>query len=183
MFRTAVAEELLSATPCVLLRGTLPKKVDKDPEWRHTAIFTREELARLVSDPRLLPDRRMVYALKGLAGLRQGETSSLRWRQIDDATLGMRPRRGHDLRRTFITLAQTDGANRDALQCVTHGPRGDIVSLYTTFPWPALCAAVAVLKVPKVEELGTGFGAVRRKNQNRWPKAVTPPGLEPGFSA
>lgn len=49
-------------------------------------------------------------------------------------TLGLRRRRGHDLRRTFITLAQVDGARRDLLETVTHGPRGDIVSIYTTFP-------------------------------------------------
>ena len=61
--------------------------------------------------------------------------------------LGLRPRRGHDLRRTFITLAQVDGARRDLLETITHGPRGDIVSVYTTFPWPALCAEVAKLQI------------------------------------
>ena len=61
--------------------------------------------------------------------------------------LALRPRRGHDLRRTFITLAQVDGARRDLLEVVTHGPRGDIVSIYTTFPWPALCAEVAKLNI------------------------------------
>ena len=30
---------------------------------------------------------------------------------------------------------------------MSHGPRGDIVSIYTTFPWPALCAEVAKLQV------------------------------------
>jgi integrase len=47
----------------------------------------------------------------------------------DLAKLGLRPRRGHDLRRTFITLAQVDGARRDLLETVTHGSRGDIVSV------------------------------------------------------
>ena len=62
--------------------------------------------------------------------------------------LNLRPRRGHDLRRTFITLAQVDGARRDLLESITtHGPRGDIVSVYTTFPWPALCAEVAKLQI------------------------------------
>lgn len=31
LFRTAIAEELIEATPCVLQRGVLPNKVDKDP--------------------------------------------------------------------------------------------------------------------------------------------------------
>jgi hypothetical protein len=32
LFHNALADELIDATPCVLTRGTLPKKVDKDPE-------------------------------------------------------------------------------------------------------------------------------------------------------
>jgi hypothetical protein len=43
--------------------------------------------------------------------------------------LGLRRRRGHDLRRTFITLAQVGGAHRDLLETITHGPRGgDIIN-------------------------------------------------------
>lgn len=61
--------------------------------------------------------------------------------------LKLRERRGHDLRRTFITLAQVDGTRRDLLETISHGPRGDIVSVYTTFPWPALCAEIAKLKI------------------------------------
>lgn len=34
MFRTAVADEVIDVAPCVLARGVLPKKVDKDPAWR-----------------------------------------------------------------------------------------------------------------------------------------------------
>ena len=66
----------------------------------------------------------------------------------DLRTLGLRERRGHDLRRTFVTLAQVDGARRDLLETMSHGPRGDIVSIYTSFPWPALCAEIAR---PKIE--------------------------------
>jgi hypothetical protein len=66
---------------------------------------------------------------------------------IDLKMLGFRLRRGHDLRRTFITLAQVDGARRDLLASITHGPRGDIVSVYTSFPWPGLCAEVQKLMI------------------------------------
>jgi hypothetical protein len=61
--------------------------------------------------------------------------------------LGLRPRRGHDLRRTFITLAGVDGARKDLLETVTHGPCGDIVSVYTSFPWSTLCGQVKKLKI------------------------------------
>jgi hypothetical protein len=63
------------------------------------------------------------------------------------ATLKLRPRRGHDLRRTFITLARVDGARGDLLESMTHALRDDIISIYTTFPWPALCAEVEKLNV------------------------------------
>ena len=72
MFRDAVADGLVATTPCVLRRGVLPKKADKDPAWRPTAIYTREETERLISDRRIPEDRRVLYSLKGLAGLRHG---------------------------------------------------------------------------------------------------------------
>ena len=262
MFHNAVADELIESTPCVLQRGVLPKKVDKDPAWRAQAIYTREEVERLISDSQLLEDRRVLYALKGLAGLRHGEAAGLRWRHYDPEaqplgalslektktsvprrvrvhptlarvlaewklagwertygrmptpddlitpslnmtersaqetpkqlhedldTLGLHQRRGHDLRRTFITLAQVDGARRDLLETITHGPRGDIISVYTTFPWPALCAEVAKLQIElrdgKVLDgdfgaLATSLATSQRRARNRWQKVVTPSGLE-----
>jgi integrase len=69
----------------------------------------------------------------------------------DLVALGMRHRRAHDLRRTFISLAREDGARADLLEIVTHGPKqGDMISLYSTFPWSALCGEVAKLKVSRV---------------------------------
>jgi integrase len=263
LFRTAVAEELIDATPCVLQRGVLPKKVDKDPTWRVTAIYTREEIEKLISDRRIAEDRRVLYALKALGGLRHGEAAGLRWRQYDQTleplgglsleqtktqvprrvpvhptlarvlsewksagfertygraptaidlvvptrnftersaqetpkqlhddlrTLGLRERRGHDLRRTFVTLAQVDGARRDLLETMSHGPRGDIVSVYTTFPWPALCAEIAKLKIELRSDgfgnggskaFATAFATAHVKGRNRWLKSVTPSGIEP----
>jgi hypothetical protein len=104
----------------------------------------------------------------------------------DLRTLGLRERRGHDLRRTFVTLAQVDGARRDLLETMSHGPRGDIVSIYTSFPWPALCAEIAKLKIelrsPSPPDCGskgfaTGFATVHVRGRNRWLKSVTPSGI------
>ncbi len=68
--------------------------------------------------------------------------------KADLETLGLRKRRGHDLRRTFITLTQVDGGRRDLLKVITHGASADdIINLYTSFPWPALCAEVAKLAI------------------------------------
>jgi integrase len=191
MFRTAVADELIPFTPCVLAKGILPKNIDKDASFRANAIFTGDEAQALISDIRILEDRRVLYALKVLAALRHSEASGLRWRQYDTGLeplgalnlektktqvprrvpvhptlaqilrdwreggwertygrpptngdfivptrnmterlspeaqnsfradlvlLGFRHRRGHDPRRTFITLAQVDGARRDLLE-------------------------------------------------------------------
>jgi len=53
------------------------------------------------------------------------------------------------VRRTFVTLAQVDGAPRDVLKVITHGvSEADIVDMYTSVPWPTLCEAVARLRVP-----------------------------------
>ncbi len=61
--------------------------------------------------------------------------------------LQLRRRRQHDLRRSFVTLCLADGARKDVLRWVTHGPEGDIIDLYTTLPWEALCNEVAKLKI------------------------------------
>jgi integrase len=228
MFRDAEIDELVASNPVKVSAGTLPKKVDKDPAWRSTAVFTREEVEALISDERIPTDRRVLYAILGLSGMRFGEVAALRWSAYDRAQeplgmlsvhvafevrskkekevktgvarrvpvhptlrailaewklatqpgagdliipsklgehrrvwrsllrfhedldrLGLRRRRLHDLRRTFITLAQVDGARRDLLEVITHGPRGDIVSAYTTYPWSALCAEVAKLSIAR----------------------------------
>ena len=81
-----------------------------------------------------------------------------------------------------------DGARRDLLESITHGPRGDIVSIYTTFPWPALCDEVAKLKINMREgillegdfrSLATEFATNQVKARNRWTNFVTPSGIEP----
>lgn len=232
MFRTAVSEEILTANPCQLMRNDLPKKKDKNPGWRPTAVYTHAEVETLISDCRVPPDRRVLYALLALTGARFGEVAALRWSRLDRSRsplaslhifeshskegelkddkeekprlvpvhptlaaildwwyrvgwaelLGREPkdgdliipsrrgnfrsvrlaykrlqqdlkrlqyrgRRTHDLRRTFISLALGDGARKDILRWVTHGPEGDIMDLYTTLAWESLCEEVAKLRI------------------------------------
>jgi hypothetical protein len=61
--------------------------------------------------------------------------------------IGLRPRRLHDLRRTFISLCREDGANKELLRWVTHGVTSDVMDTYTTPTWEALCSQVSVLKL------------------------------------
>src|SRR5690606_34800740 len=71
-------------------------------------------------------------------------------RKLDLAAVGIRYRRGHDLRRTMISLAREDGARADLLEIVTHGAKaGDMISLYSTFPWRVLCEQVGTLKIAR----------------------------------
>ncbi len=51
------------------------------------------------------------------------------------------------MRRTFITLARTDGAIDGLLRWVTHGPTTDMMDVYSSPPWTALCAEVGKLKL------------------------------------
>lgn len=83
MFRDAETEELIPKNPCVLKRGELPSKTDKDPEWRALATYTINEVQRLISDGTIPVERRVQYALKAIAGLRHGEVAGLRWRHYD----------------------------------------------------------------------------------------------------
>ena len=83
LFRDAVIDELIDHTPCVLSSKELGPNEDKDPEWRATAVYDRDEFIKLITSEALPPDRRMVYALMGLAGLRHGEMAGLHWRNYD----------------------------------------------------------------------------------------------------
>ncbi|HET9622873.1 MAG TPA: N-terminal phage integrase SAM-like domain-containing protein [Kofleriaceae bacterium] len=255
LFASAVVDELIPSSPIMLKKEVLPKNVDKDPTWRAGAIFERRECVRLAYDVTIPHERRVLYAIKGFAGMRHGEVAGLRvamyspkreplakltvarsydkdgtktqvtryvpahhrladildewlkegWAKVygrnphpedllvprspgalvaaealepdeyedalddyeegdpsvmsdadpaqklflkDLAALGMRPRRGHDLRRTFITLAQQDGANRDVIKVITHAPDAqDVMDLYTSFPFEVLCEEVMKLKL------------------------------------
>ncbi|MBI3203050.1 MAG: tyrosine-type recombinase/integrase [Myxococcales bacterium] len=238
MFADALADELITQNPCVLRRSDLPKSVDKNPEWRATAVFDRHEVELVSSSPLTPWDRRVLYTLMFLTGARFGEAAALKWRHFDPtqkplgkllitasydvhkrrekrvkteltrelpvhpvlakvlaewklrgwaetmgrapkpddlivpsregrnrnsnttlrrfhkdlARLGLRKRRQHDMRRTFISLARSDGARADVLERITHGPRGDIMNMYTTLPWALLCEEVLKLRI----ELVTG---------------------------
>jgi integrase len=63
------------------------------------------------------------------------------------AALELRPRRVHDLRRTWISLCLSDGADRETLRWASHGRPGDVMGAYTEIEWEKLCGEVGKLKV------------------------------------
>jgi integrase len=83
MFRDATIGGRVEITPCVLAVAQLGSIVDKDPEWRTGAQFTRAEAEAMIGDARVPFDRQIVYAFGLLAGLRCGEAAALRWRHYD----------------------------------------------------------------------------------------------------
>jgi integrase len=306
MFNRAVPR-LITTNPCSIEPDDLPKRQDADPEWRATAIFERDEVLTILTSDEIPIDRRTIYSVMFLAGMRIGEVSALhvrhynpnlkplgslhvalsynsrlrrlkstkterprlvpvhpwlarildRWlnvewermmgrppqpddilfptrnwthrnhhnaynqmngvrpkprarsqssgpqkmrpRRIGDLErVGLRPRRQHDTRRTFITLAQADGARKDLLRLITHGPEGDVMDMYTSMPWAPLCEEVAKLKLspPAPAPLSALPNTANswqsglpqgchpgNPEQNEEVVMVTPPGIEPARSA
>ena len=75
----AVLDELLPSNPVAVRRTELPGVEDKDPTWRHMAVFDAREVELLVSSPKVAEHRRVAYAIEFLTGLRTGQVSALRW--------------------------------------------------------------------------------------------------------
>jgi integrase len=117
MFRDAKLADLIEQTPCCLTERQLGPKRDKDPEWRALAVFTRDEAQTLISSPLIPQDRRVVYALELLAGLRPGEVAALRWRHYDPSK--------QPLGELFVALAYStrrDKAKGTKTETVKHVP-------------------------------------------------------------
>lgn len=65
------------------------------------------------------------------------------------ATLGLRLRRFHDARATFITLGTMDGGEEVWLERCTHNAKGNQFNQYRRAHWPKLCEAVLCLKIQR----------------------------------
>ncbi len=63
---------------------------------------------------------------------------------------GLRHRRVHDLRRTFISLALADGARQDIHRRITHPSKKDQMDDYITAFWPSLCEEVSKLRIHRL---------------------------------
>lgn len=87
LFADALADNLVTATPCTLTvrKRELPRKQDKSVGWRRGAVFTRPEVEALISDPRIPHWRRVLWAMLFLTGTRVGEIAPRRWSDYDQA--------------------------------------------------------------------------------------------------
>jgi integrase len=245
LFRDAKLEGLYPGdSPCILTKFQLGENVDKDPEWRANAVFSRTERVSLITDERIPLDRRTYYAIEAIGGLRLGEVVALRVRHVefdkeplghlvvakshkrdrtkagflrevpihpaladilarwlvsgweammgraptpddlllplppehsirrrnnpeaepmrsktycfkrlrdDLVVLGLRHRRGHDLRHTMITLAREDEMDLDILKTITHDPgkkkASSAIHAYIRYSWPVRCREILKMQV------------------------------------
>ena len=137
LFRDAKLDGAIEQTPCCLTQHQLGPIVDKDPEWRAGALFTRDEAEVLISHRDIPADRRLVYGFGLLAGLRPGEVGAARWRNYDAA---MEP-----LGRLIVAL--TYSSKRDLVkgtktQAVRHVPvhptLAAMIAEWKLGGWPAM---------------------------------------------
>ena len=109
-------------------------------EWKRDGFFTIMG-RRPTRDDLIVPSRR--GRIRSRHQVRNTFLEDLQRREL-------RPRRVHDTRRTFITIARVDGARLDVLEQITHAPKRNIMDLYTTLPWPTLCLAVRCIRVRRL---------------------------------
>lgn len=64
----------------------------------------------------------------------------------DLARLGLRLRRLHDTRRTWLSLVRGEGANETHARWIAYGPGPSVMDDYTTLPWATLCRVVDGLR-------------------------------------
>lgn len=95
---------------------------------------------------------------KRAAGAMRAPNGTLKLFHRDLATLGFPLRRVHDLRRTFISLARSDGAEKHILKRATHAPSRDVMEGYTTFEFEVVCREVGKLSLGPRDESTTYEG-------------------------
>lgn len=84
---------------------------------------------------------------------REGGPRHLRQQEVrrqfgrDLVRLGLRDRRFHDTRKTFISLVQADGAVREIVRRATHARKKEVYDGYTEVDWGQLCGEVAKLRL------------------------------------
>lgn len=83
MFIAAVFEEIIVTSPVVVPRGIAPARTDKAPGARRLWRSTSDEVVSLISSWDLPQERRVMWAVLLLAGLRLGELVVLRWSDIE----------------------------------------------------------------------------------------------------
>jgi integrase len=119
------------------LGGGWAEMMGRAPTADDILIPTRRGTHRTVSTMWKQMNGEAANPAKGFSGLKG-----------DLERLGLRRRRQHDARRTFISLCRSDGARKDLLQLITHGRNNeDVMESYSELEWKRLCRQVSKLKL------------------------------------
>jgi integrase len=87
LLEEAVDAALIPENPCRWkARRDLPAKRDKKGGKRNQGGLEPAEVWRVIHDNRIAEDRRVMYALDLLTGMRPGEVAARRWRDLDTTT-------------------------------------------------------------------------------------------------
>lgn len=86
LFKEAVRRHLVERTPCAWEDSDLPE-LEANARVSEGG-FEAPDVARLIYDRRIPEDRRVLYALEFLTGMRTGEAAARRWEDWEPAYLG-----------------------------------------------------------------------------------------------
>ncbi len=88
LFKAAAKRDLIPVNPCVWDASDLPPKEDSDPTRAREGGFSAEQVGWLIGDALIPEDRRLLYALEFLTGMRTGEAADRRWRDWEPTFKG-----------------------------------------------------------------------------------------------
>ena len=111
----SLKRDLIPVSPCVWDDSDLPAKVDRDPSKRRSGGFQPAEVVSLLFDVRIPEDRRALYALEFLTGMRTGEAAARRWRDFDDQA---QPLGRLEVRTAWNTRIRKEGATKTLIEKV-----------------------------------------------------------------
>lgn len=91
VFRAAAKRDLVDVSPCVWDAADLPHRDERRDVDRLEGGLDAEHVAALLTNRKVPEERRMLYALELLTGMRTGEAAIRRWRdwRPDEKPLGM----------------------------------------------------------------------------------------------
>lgn len=98
------------------------------------------------------------FLVPGIAKPMMTRSSAYKWLRASCEAIRVPWRSLHSTRHTFITLARRGGADKAALETITHNARGGIVDGYTRSDWGPLCDVVRAVSFDSDQALALPGG-------------------------
>ncbi len=162
LFKEAVRRHVLERSPCIWEETDLP---ELEANARVVgAGFELEDVRRLVYDPRIPEDRRTLYALEFLTGMRTGEAAARRWEDWEPVYRGELGRlvaaTSYNTRHRILKSTKT----RVEKWIPVHPALAELLAAWKVDGWPRRCG-----RDPKPEDLIVpAAGGKPRNNSYSW---------------